>query len=462
MAVCLWCEAEIQLVTAACPRCGKLQADHPSMPSLDLPAGRVRADTAAMARLEPVSLPPPLLVPGGGGSMFDADSFADVGEGPGFSDWKPPPKLNTDSSPPPSLSTVEMPPSAPPQPIKAARPAVDGAAARSLAAFGDAPKQWWQGPGYVYRVKTRQMVLGKLLAEKRALGLKAKTAHEDALVAFGEAVRPIAAKASGYAEGLSALAAAEELLRKQDSALAAAVTAHNAQVATFNGKIAALEGEHATAKAASDRVDAELATVESARERAEAKAKRVEIEARNARGGAAPSDPRRGAAEEEVARAAAAGAEVAGRAAAARRTTGAALQRVRDAKNELAALQAQFKRQTSAQEAGANPTRTAYRRAVAELAERAWLDTQTFGTEFKSAREEITRLGGAASSAADDVTLHEAALVAFDPQALKLGAAVLVGGAVALLILFAVLLRAVSGGAAAPPPGVEAPPAASN
>jgi hypothetical protein len=68
-----------------------------------------------------------------------------------------------------------------------------------------------------------------------------------------------------------------------------------------------------------------------------------------------------------------------------------------------------------------------------QIAKRAAADRTAFGAELDAAREQIGQLERAAESAARDVTVHEAALVAHDVAALRRGM-VLLGAAAALLL----------------------------
>ncbi len=118
--------------------------------------------------------------------------------------------------------------------------------------------------------------------------------------------------------------------------------------------------------------------------------------------------------------------------AAAKRRTSAAQGRLEAARVERSQLEQWFKRQVGTRTAAVEEARGLMRRQMVTIAKRAVSD-RAFGQELDAAREQIAKLERAAESAARDVTVHEAALVAHDARAMRRGI-VLLGAAAALLV----------------------------
>jgi serine/threonine protein kinase len=137
-------------------------------------------------------------------------------------------------------------------------------------------------------------------------------------------------------------------------------------------------------------------------------------------------------------------------------------QRILDAKNENAALDAQFRRQTSSKVEGVGEARRQLRDAMVAFAEVAIADTRTIGSEFDLARGEVAKLWKAAEARARDVVLYERALQVHDAEGVKRGVFVLAAAAALIVALFFVpfVARAVANGSAParPSPVVTAPP----
>ena len=156
--------------------------------------------------------------------------------------------------------------------------------ARSLADYGDAPKNVLRAPLYAYRVLKRQAELKKALVVRREEASLARALAEDAMVSLGERVRPLAASDPSCSATLSALKQAEELLRSRDHSLAREQDAHNERLASMDARAAKLDQELLAAKAEERKGAADHADAVATLQRAEAKLKRAEIELRALRG----------------------------------------------------------------------------------------------------------------------------------------------------------------------------------
>ena len=127
---------------------------------------------------------------------------------------------------------------------------------------------------------------------------------------------------------------------------------------------------------------------------------------------------------------------------------GAAKKRVAEAETKVDAgrgertqLEQWFKRQVGTRTAAVEDARKLVRLAMVELGKRALEDRATFGAEYDATRESITKLDGAAQSAKRDVAVHQEALAAHDPRALRTGMLVL--GFLAVLALAAIVVPVV-------------------
>jgi serine/threonine protein kinase len=147
------------------------------------------------------------------------------------------------------------------------------------------------------------------------------------------------------------------------------------------------------------------------------------------------------------------------RLAVARRKGVAIQQRILDAKNEHAALDEQFRRQTMAKSEGVGEARRHVNDAKLAFAQMAIADTQLFGSEFAEARAEVVKLTKSAEARARDAAVYEMALSAFDPEGVKKGFMVLGAALAVIVVMFFVpfLVRPFLVSAPPPPPPVEAP-----
>jgi hypothetical protein len=148
------------------------------------------------------------------------------------------------------------------------------------------------------------------------------------------------------------------------------------------------------------------------------------------------------------------------RLAAARRKVLGIEQRILDAKNEHAALDEQFRRQTLSKVEGVGAARRQLRDAMVGLADLAIADTRTIGSEFDLARAEVAKLSRASQARARDVALYEAALGSHDPEGVRRGVFVLGAAAVLVVVLFFVpfVVRAIAGASTPTRPSVVVAP----
>jgi hypothetical protein len=135
----------------------------------------------------------------------------------------------------------------------------------------------------------------------------------------------------------------------------------------------------------------------------------------------------------EVAKARAAIAGLQGPCAAARRRVVDGQAKADAGRAERRSLEQWFQRQVDTRAAAVEQARGDVRRHVLALARRALADRGAFGSAFDLARERVARLELAAGSASRDVTVHEAALEAYDGSAVRRG---VILAAVLVLVLF--------------------------
>jgi hypothetical protein len=154
--------------------------------------------------------------------------------------------------------------------------------ARLLADYGDPPRHWILTPVYAWRVFKRRRELRSALAKRREESSRTASEAEDALVAFGEHVRPTAERHDHYGHELRDARRAEEILRSRDKVLASEQDAHNARLAQVDARLTKLEEELATARGEERATAAELTATQGALARQEAKLKRAESELRSA------------------------------------------------------------------------------------------------------------------------------------------------------------------------------------
>jgi len=121
--------------------------------------------------------------------------------------------------------------------------------------------------------------------------------------------------------------------------------------------------------------------------------------------------------------------------AAAKKRTAEAQGRLEAGRNERAQLEQWFERQVGTRTAAVEDARKLVRAQMVTIAKRAVADHAAFGVELDAAREQIGKLERAAESAGRDVTIHEAALVAYDARSFRRGLVLLGVGAALLLAL---------------------------
>jgi hypothetical protein len=139
----------------------------------------------------------------------------------------------------------------------------------------------------------------------------------------------------------------------------------------------------------------------------------------------------------EVARGRANIAELQQRLAAAKKKTVEAQAKVDAGRAERSQLEHWFKRQVGTRTAAVEEARRLVVAQMVAIATRAVADRAVFSAELDPAREQIAKLERAAASAARDVTVHEAALEAYEPRSMRTGV-ILLGVLAALLIVLVV------------------------
>ncbi len=157
---------------------------------------------------------------------------------------------------------------------------IDPFEARALGDFGDAPTNPLLSPLYAWRVTRRRAELVRLLALQKEDAARTRQRADDALVAFGDRLRPAAEQAQP--RGLEDVRAAEEVLRSRDGGLAAEMDAHCAELSQIDARLQLVEAELTGAQAEEKKIADELARAAEIRARSMAKMKRAEIEIRNA------------------------------------------------------------------------------------------------------------------------------------------------------------------------------------
>jgi len=159
--------------------------------------------------------------------------------------------------------------------------------AHLLADHGPAGGHWLGAAPYAWRVLRRQRELRRALQGRRQEAVRARGEQEDALVAFADRLRPVAAGLPDYIEAMDQLRRAEAVLRSRDRVLAAEMEAHAARLASVDTRIGKLGSERERLLDAERTAAAELATAQAELAREEAQLKRAEAELRSIRARAA-------------------------------------------------------------------------------------------------------------------------------------------------------------------------------
>jgi serine/threonine protein kinase len=112
--------------------------------------------------------------------------------------------------------------------------------------------------------------------------------------------------------------------------------------------------------------------------------------------------------------------------------------RVEAGRAERKGLEQQFTRQVGTRTAAVEEARKRVRAQMVVVARKAIDDKSVFGADFDPTREQIAKLDRAAAAARHDVAVHDAALTAYDPRAMRLGVVLL--GVLAALLLSAIVV----------------------
>jgi hypothetical protein len=164
----------------------------------------------------------------------------------------------------------------------AAVSAENGSDVRLLADYGPLPSHWLLSPLYALRVLKRRGELRRALAARKEEAIRAAAEAEDALVTMAEQVRPKAEQQATFADLMSALRRAEELLRMRDRVLAAENEAEMARLASADARLGKLEADCESARTHEREAAAELVAAQEALVREDAHLKRTESELRAA------------------------------------------------------------------------------------------------------------------------------------------------------------------------------------
>jgi hypothetical protein len=284
MSVCPACKAEGHVEGAPCERCGKISSALPEL-ELDIPkppppkpkappkAQQVEAPIEFAVDMNDVRPMSGSIAPGG--VSFPPPNRPGVSNRPGAVEHGYAPMAAASSG---QGRTLHM-QGASGAPI--AFESDEEIAARTLAGYGDPPTNALTAPFYAYRVFKRQKELKSALAGRREEATLAANRAEDAMVALGERVRPLAAGDPQSGRTLDELKRAEELMRSRDHSLAREQDAHAERLRSIDLRIAGVEAELVAVQAAERKVAGDLADAQSALQRAEARHKRAEIELRN-------------------------------------------------------------------------------------------------------------------------------------------------------------------------------------
>jgi hypothetical protein len=135
-------------------------------------------------------------------------------------------------------------------------------------------------------------------------------------------------------------------------------------------------------------------------------------------------------------------AELGQRHAASKRLVSEAQAQVDAGRAERGSLEQWFKRQVGTRTAAVEEARREVRRHSIALATRAIVDRGAFGAEFDPLREQLATLELAARSSARDVTVHEAALDAYDTRSVRRGT-LLAAFLVLVLVVAPIVWRAI-------------------
>jgi serine/threonine-protein kinase len=145
--------------------------------------------------------------------------------------------------------------------------------------------------------------------------------------------------------------------------------------------------------------------------------------------------------------------------AAAKRITAETQERVEAGRSERKSLEQQFSRQVGTRTAAVEEARKHVRAQMAALAHQAIADRDVFGADLDPSREQVAKLERAASAAKRDVAVHETALRAYEPRAMRIGVVLLgVLAALALALVVAAIVWRATRVVEMPVPGHIAPP----
>ena len=329
-------------------------------------------------------------------------------------------------------------------PAPAPAPALDLARVAAIADYGQPPSSLLACVSYAALVLTRRRALSAALIDLRRLEKTAERDREEALITLGRALHAARDQLAPLARELHAADEAGQVAGQRAGEWEEARRTAESQRASLDAKIA----EAARAALPYRDRETKLATQMEVREtdlrRARARLSRAEIELRNA---AQSQDPARRELldAERVARRADADAaqahvdELAPQLAEARRELAVRLSAENDLKAQRRAVDAADARSEHAHHGVASAAERAYHAAVVELASQALARGLAEGVAPDAAKA-AQRMRAAHDTRAREVTLHEAALVAYDKSAFQKGAALIAGAAFIVLVTLILLI----------------------
>jgi hypothetical protein len=319
---------------------------------------------------------------------------------------------------------------------------------RAYADYGDPPTAVHLTPFYALRVLRRRKELEAELAQRQGHVRLAAERIDDAVVAFGERVQPIAGQHPLYARSLAPIEEAERLLRSRDTGLAGEIDTYKKATGTLDARLRELEKKHHESNQQTLALETELAKLETARSRAEAKQRRAEIELRNleqSAGGVPTAGPtkvqwmektqERDAGANELARVVPLIQAHTAKLEAPRAERAELEREMLGIRRERGEAEQRLKRQSGNRTAGVEDARKRVREATLEFGRVALADASAFGGEFNESRRTIELLFRERAEKERAARMTEKAIASADDAVVKRGLIAAAVGVALLLLL---------------------------